>query len=481
MNAHGVADGRPAPALAAQIILSGICLALAPALMNPPLSAAAIQAGVAQVDITPPPGLPMYGFFERIVNHRVASGTLDPLYARVLVLQAGERRLALVALDLGRTFNEASLARLRAQALEGSHVDALIVTASHTHSGPNILDEYPGGGAPEWETAALDKIAGAIHQAALGLEPARIGAGYGDAYIGYNRRRVGPDGGVTMLWSNPDKVPSGPADSTVGVIRVDRDDGTPIAILVNYACHPVVLGADNLQYSADFAGQMAGTVAAAFGGKPLCFFLQGAAGDINPYFAGTPLDKGAVQERDWTGRELGAEAARVAKEIQTRASPATSLDFADDVIVFPWRWDPQKFRSDLLRADGPLAFQDHAGILAATTPPSELAVHVTTLLIDKRIAIVGMPGEPFVDFQVGWRNQCPVRDCFFLGYTNGYFDYFPTILAASQGGYGAGDSNTYVAVGAGERMLDHALIRIHEMLGELSQVPRSETGAPPVR
>ncbi|HTU03468.1 MAG TPA: neutral/alkaline non-lysosomal ceramidase N-terminal domain-containing protein [Candidatus Sulfotelmatobacter sp.] len=449
--------------------------------MNPPPSAAAIQAGVAQVDITPPPGLPMYGFFERIVNHRVATGTLDPLYARALVLQAGEKRLALVALDLGRTFNEPSLARLRAMAREGSRVDALVVTASHTHSGPNILDEYPGGGPPAWESVAIDKIAGAIHRAALNLEPARLGAGYGDAYIGYNRRRVGPDGGVTMVWSDPDKNPYGPFDSTVGVIRVDREDGTPIAILVNYACHPVVLGSDNLQYSADFAGQMAGTVAAAFGGKPLCIFLQGAAGDINPYFAGTPLDKGAVQKRDWTGRELGTEAARVAKEIQTRTSPAPSLEFADDVIVLPWRWDPQRLRADLLRANGPLALQDHAGILDSASPPSELAVHVTTVLIDRQIAIVGMPGEPFVDFQVGWRSRCPVRNCFFLGYTNGYFDYFPTILAASQGGYGAGDSNTYVAVGAGERMLDQALVRIHQMLGELNQAPRSENWVPPVR
>jgi len=481
MSLRGAPEGPTAPAAAARAVLAAICLVLLPALMSPPLSAAAILAGAAQVDITPPPGLPMYGFFDRIVNHRVATGTLDPLYARVLVLQSGEKRLALVALDLGRTFGEPSLARLRAQARDGSHVDALIVTASHTHSGPNILDEYPEGGPPAWESAALDKIAGAIHQAALNVEPARLGAGYGDAYIGYNRRRVGPDGSVSMLWSNPDKAPSGPVDSRVGVIRVDREDGTPIAILVNYACHPVVLGSDNLQYSADFAGQMAGTVAAAFGGRPLCFFLQGAAGDINPYFAGTPLDKGAVERRDWTGRELGTEAARVAKEIQTRACPTPSLDFADDVIVFPWRWEPRELRADLLRTDGPLIFQDHAGVLAAASPPSELALHVTTLLIDKRIAIVGMPGEPFVAFQVDWRSRCPVRDCIFLGYTNGYFDYFPTILAASQGGYGAGDSNTYVAVGAGERMLDRALIRIHEMLGELGQVPRFESSAPPVR
>jgi len=303
VNPCAAGDRKPAqPASTARGVLFQCCLVLLPALMAPPLPAAAIKAGAAQVDITPPPGLPMYGYFDRIAKHQVAAGTLDPLYARVLVLQSGEKRFALVTLDLGRTFNESWLDRLRAAALEGSHIDALVVNASHTHSGPNILDEYPAGRPPEWENAALDKIAQAIQQAALNLEPARLGTAYGNAYIGYNRRRVDPDGSVSMLWSNPGKVPSGPVDSTVGVIRIDREDGTPIAILVNYACHPVVFGSDNLQYSADFVGPMASTVAAAFDGKPLCLFLQGAAGDINPYYAGTPLKEDALQRRDWTGR-----------------------------------------------------------------------------------------------------------------------------------------------------------------------------------
>jgi hypothetical protein len=480
MSAPPSKSDRLARAAIARALLAGALLALLPALTAPPLCGAQIQAGAAQVDITPPAGLPMYGYFSRINGHQVSTGTLDPLYARALVLQAGDRRLALVTLDLGRTFNEAWLGRLRAEAREESRVDALIVTASHTHSGPNILDEYPDGRPPAWEDAALAKVAGAIHQAATGLEPARLGTGLGSADIGYNRRRVDPDGHVTMLWSNPDKTPAGPVDSTVGVIRVDREDGTPIAILVNYACHPVVLGSGNLQYSADFVGPMAGTVAAAFDGKPVCFFLQGAAGDINPYFAGTPAEKDPVEKRDWTGHELGKEAARVAKGIQTKASLASSLDFADDVMAFPWRWDPQKLRDGLLRSGGPLVFQDHAGVLASASPPPRLELHVTTLVIDRRIAIVGMPGEPFVYFQVDWRDRCPAKSCFFLGYANGYFDSFPTILAASQGGYGAADSNTYVAVGAGERMLDHSLVRVHEMLGELNKAPLSEPSAPPL-
>jgi neutral/alkaline ceramidase-like enzyme len=444
----------------------------ASAFAAPADSSGTLQAGVAQVDITPPAGLPMYGYFDRITKHQVSTGTLDPLYARVVMLEAGNKRVALVTLDLGRTFDESWLERLRSVAKQESRIDQLVVTASHTHSGPNILDVYPEGHPPEWQSVILRKIGDAIHQAASRLEPVQLGTGYGEARIGYNRRQIHSDNTITMLWSNPDKIPSTPVDVTVSVIRIDRRDGTPLAILVNHACHPVVFGADHLQYSADYVSTMVETVTAGFPGKPICLFLQGADGDINPYYA-TTMNRGAVEKRNWTGRELGTEALRVAKEIRTKPS-AGSLDFAEDVMVFPLRWDAQKFHDDLLRVNGPLVFQDHAGAWEALPLPTKLALHVTTLLINRQIAIVGMPGEPFVDFQINLRDRCPVRDCMLLGYTNGYFDYFPTILAASQGGYGAGDSNTYVAVGAGERMLDHAVVRIYEMLGELKPVPGAE-------
>jgi neutral ceramidase len=473
--------GTPLPAgLVSRAVLSLGAALFILAFLAEPLSASGLEAGATQVDITPPPGLEMYGFFNRIKEHRGATGTLDPLFARILVLQAADQRLAVVTLDLGRTFNEAWLQRLRETARAESGVGALVVTASHTHSGPNILDVYPDNRPPEWEETALTRISGALRELTQHLEPARLGTGFGSAYIGYNRRKVDPEGHVTMLWTNPEKVANGPVDSTVGVIRVDRADGSPLAILVNYACHPTVLGSDNQQYSSDFIGPMAATVAGAFEGKPVCFFLQGAAGDINPYFDGTPLAKGGLERREWTGRELGTEAARVAKAIKTADTASPSIAFADDVMVFPWRWEPRKFHDDLLRVDGPLIFQDHADVLAAATPPPELALHVTTLLINRQIAIVGMPGEPFVTFQAAWRDRCPIRTCFFLGYTNGYYDYFPTIQAASQGGYGAADSDTYVAVGAGERMLDHAVIRMQRMLGQLGDIPLGTPNAPPI-
>ena len=442
-------------------------LTLALCLMSHSAKGAPLKAGVAKVDITPPTGVLMWGYFDRLTPSKA---TLDPLYARVLVLEAGETRLALVALDLGRAFGPASLARLREAARKSSGISYLLVVASHTHAGPVIQDEYPSGQVPAWETADLDKIEAAIDEAHQHAVEARLGAGHGVAYIGYNRRRVNSDGTVTMFWSNPTKVPTSPIDPTVSVLRVDTADGKPLAVLVNYACHPVVFGADNLEYSADFPGVMTATVESqleqAGGTKPLCFFLQGAPGDINPYYATIPRQEDTVKWRDWTGQRLGEEAARVANSIRTEAHPEASVQFVEDTLTFHLRWNPDRFRQALLAAYGADILKNYA---PAIKP--EVAMSVTTLLINKRIAFMTMPGEPFVDFQVNWRGRCPAPDAFFLGYANGYYGYFPTIHAASEGGYGTASATTWVEVGAGERMVDHAIVRTYEMLGRLSDMP----------
>jgi len=452
--------------LAALIVLALLCFGA-----SSTQAATQFKAAVAKVDITPPAGLPMYGFFDRLQQNRVTTGTLDPLYARVLILETGDRRFALVTLDLGRTFSEPLLDQLRRQIRAAAGISFLMVTASHTHSGPNLLDEYPGGRPPAWERSAIQTIASTVLQASRHLVPAKIGTGVGEVEIGYDRRQVRPDGTVTMLWTDPGKQPSLPVDPTVLVMRIDDLQGKPLAIVVNYACHPVVLGSDNLQYSADFVGVMAHTVEAAFGGAPICLFVQGADGDINPYYATTPLKDGALARRDWTGEQLGTEAARVAKIIQPGTPAHAAIDFRDDVLRFHMRWEPRAFRQGLLAKYGPKIFEDHADLIAHDPPPDHLDLHVTTLLLNREIALVGMPGEPFVNFQMDWRARCPVHAALFAGYANGYFDYLPTIAAAAEGGYGAGDSNTYVEVGAGERMLRQALVRIYEMLGKMSDEP----------
>jgi len=451
-------------ALRATVILIVLLLSTVLALQG-----AVMKAGVAKVDITPPAGVQMWGYFDRLTG---AQGTLDPLYARVLVLEVGEKRLALADLDYGRTFGPAAIERLRASARQSCGISYVLVQATHTHAGPVIMDEYPSG-APAWESAAIEKIGKAIEDAHSHAVEARLGVGYGETYIGYNRRRLNPDGTVTMFWRNQTHVPTAPVDPTVSVLRIDTSDGNPLAVLVNYACHPVVFGPDNLQFSADFPGVMTKTVEQAFGSRPpLCFFLQGAPGDINVYDATTPLKEDAVGKRDWSGRHLGEEVARVAKTIKTEAATEPSLEFVEDSLPFHLRWNLEKFQQGLVTAFGADFLKTFAPRIRA-----DWQLPVATLLINKRLAVMTMPGEPFVDFQINWRDRCPVPDAFFLGYANGYYGYFPTLRAATEGGYGAAGATTWIEVGAGERMLDHALVRIYEMLGRLTDTAEDLKGS----
>lgn len=444
-------------------VLLAFAIVFLPAAVSLRANAAEMKAGAAKVDITPPLGTHMWGYFDRVKG---AEGVLDPLYARVLVLDDGVRRLAYVDLDLGRTFGPASLERLRG-AVKSVGIDNLIVQATHTHTGPVIMDVYPSG-TPPWETAALDKIVQAIRQAREHAVVVRMAAGYGESYIGYNRVRVNPTGQVTMIWENPSRSPTWPVDPTIAVLRIDRTDGKPLAILVNYAAHPVTFGSDMLKFSADFPGAMCKVVEQSFDSKPLVFYMQGAAGDINVYDAGTPVAQDAVGRRDWAGETLGKAAADVARGIETQPDPNPRIDFAEDELPFNLRWDPEKFRQEVLREMGPDAFKFFA-------PPIEekLQLSVTTLVIDRKIALMTMPGEPFVEFQMSWRARCPAHDCFFLGYTNGYAGYIPTIQAGVEGGYGAASASTWAELGAGEQMVNHAIVRIYKMLGRLEDSPNS--------
>src|SRR5947207_10128510 len=338
-----------------------------------------LQAAVAKVDITPAPGAHLWGYSNR---QSPATGTLDSLYARVLILEAGKQSLALVDVDLGRPFGPASLQWLRNATQKD--VSLLILAATHTHSGPIVQDDYPFG-KPAWETAALQKIAQGVSEAHQKLVDVQIGIGYGVTFIGHNRLRVNSDGSVSWFERNLTELPTAPVDGTVSVLRIDKTDGQSLAILVNYACHPVIFGSDNLQYSADFPGAMARTVEEAFASKPLCFFLQAAPGDINPYFAVTPLEQDAIVMRDQAGRMLGREAAKIAEEIHTKPDSNADLQFSEDLVSVGMRWDPQKWRDATIAVFGATSSDPFAPKL------DNIQLSVTTVLINRGIAILSMP------------------------------------------------------------------------------------------
>ena len=289
------------------VLLSGIARAQAGDL--------SLHAGVAEVDITPPPGLPMWGYSNR---PQPATGKLDPLMARVLVLACGDEKAAIVTLDLGRTPEDPLLANLRARTLSKHNLGNLLVTASHTHAAPSLesLDGQPNTYGP----TVIDAIDRAIDQAATHMTPVQIGIARGTVDLAHNRRHFLPDGRVAMQWRNVEHEPTAPVDKEFVAVRLDRADGQPLAILLHYTCHPVVLGPDNLEYSADFVGTACHGIAEKLGAP--CLYLQGGCGNINPYVDKTPLVAGGIDDMRKMGRTLAAAVIEAAQTIKPDASSA---------------------------------------------------------------------------------------------------------------------------------------------------------------
>jgi neutral/alkaline ceramidase-like enzyme len=424
-------------------------------------NAQSFKAGVARADITPPPGVELWGYGNR---SGPATGALDPLFARVLVLDDGRQAVAVVTLDLGRSLGQPQMTSVRERARRIHNVNEVMFIASHTHSGPVIDEDYDQ--VPDWEKRALDKIVEAIGAARGRLTEARLGVGYGQAILGHNRRYIQSDGRVKMLWRNSTGQPTGVIDPSVGVIRIDDRQGVPLAILVNYACHPVVFGPDNLRYSADYPGAMARVVEASWNDRPVCFFLQGAPGDINPLLDKTPLAENGEAEMRQAGEKLGHEVARVSRSIQTEAPDTPELAYLSEEMHFKNRWSQESLRTAIIAAYGPNPAKRYFRYLN-----DPIAAPVSTLVINRQIALVGLPGEPFVGLQLLLKQRSPLAATFLCGYTNGYIGYFPTLRDAVAGGYGANTIVTRVEVGSGERMIDRGLIHIYRLLGKLRNKP----------
>ena len=420
-------------------------------LLAPELAAAQLRVGVAEVDVTPPPGVSMYGYGARGEN--VATGVNDPLYAKAIVLDDGERTAAWVTLDLG--YADKPLTRdVRAAVSAALGFDDVFLTASHTHSGPRFVADFPSAEEP-WVGEVRRKIADAVVEAHGARRPARLGVGWGEVDLGHNRRRVRGDGTVEMFWENREGVPTSPVDKSVAVVAFNTPDGEPIATLINLAIHPVVLGPDNLEYSADFPGAMMELVERRAGGQAI--FLQGAAGDINPFWDKTPLDEGALEQMRRMGEAAGEEVVRRRGELTFRDVDAIMIGI-ERVPIGP-RWDlgDPAIRSGV-RRDYLERFE------------REGEAEVALLMVGPDLALASFPGEFFVEHGLRLKQESLVENTLFVGYSNGHLGYFPTIRAAGEGGYGA-DSSTIVEVGAGERLVDRALVGLGYLSGRLRRAP----------
>jgi hypothetical protein len=277
--------------------------------------------------------------------------------------------------------------------------------------------------------------------------PARLGIGRGSLQLGYNRLLKRDDGRSRALFDNLDRVPYGPVDPEFTLLRIDDESGSSRALLVHYATHPVVLGPTNCKYSADFPGVMQAKVESEMKGVQ-AMFVQGGAGDINPLFQGRTGD----EQKDFSlVHKLGELLANAV--LRTEIKPAGPVKHpiksSSQVLKLNDRWENEK----------------------------SLEVGITTVLINREIAIAAVPGEPMHRLQTFWKTNADVPYPLFYGYTYSsggvWPGYIPDVRTAAYGGYGA-DVSTRVEVGAGERIMQKHLINLYGLL----EMWRDQPGRP---
>lgn len=420
------------------------------------VGAAELRAGVATREITPDSGLRMWGYSDRTMP---AQGTLDPLFAKALVLDDGTTTLAIVTLDLGRPPLPDVCDRIR-QRIQAEGVARLFITASHTHQAPSVDVDTPYLGMLE------DRVVEAVVEARAKTAPVQIGVGRTDIDVNFNRRKILPDGRCLMVWRNEERKPTGIADKEATIIKLAAASGAPLAVVVHYACHPVVLGPDHVEYSADYCGEMARLVKEATGAE--CLFLQGACGDINPYLDKTPVNEGGVEAMRGVGRECADAIIAALPGVITATPDTPSVKISEKHVEVGLRWDPHDPDVErVLRT----AYGSMVDRLRQLDPA--LPVPLSVVLLNDSLALVGMPGEVFVQYQLDLKRDAPVADALLVGYTNEYHAYFPTVKDAAAGGYG-GATATYVGLGAADKLLNQALIELGTMSGQFHTLSASD-------
>jgi hypothetical protein len=436
---------------------------------------AQLHAGVARADITPPVGITHANWGAQA--HDRAAGVDLPLWATALALSDGETTTVLIDLDiLGLRAESATMMRAAVADRTGLPAGNIRLAYTHTHSGPTTSTSggWVSGGSEliaGYVESIAAKVAGAAWEACNHLQPARIAAGSGKSTIGVNRRYVTPEKTVVVghNWE-------GPVDHEVKVVRIDDLNEQPLAILVNYACHPIIVGPYNDLITPDYPGIVKRVVEEATGAK--CLFLQGATGDIGPIEGCTSTTPLAVYRK--LGKRLGFTAASVALDLstavkedrylrtlesgaplgvfeyETQSDAPVTLRVATRPVQMPLkefpsfeaaeaearacaeelerlrregrtdevRWAGMQAKRSRMRAERARAFHGKSH--------TELELHAIRI---NDIAIVGMPGEPFVEIGLAVKAASPFAHTLFSGYSNVGGSYIPMAHAYPVGGY----------------------------------------------
>ncbi len=423
---------------------------------------AELSAGAARALTTPPLGIYLIGYGDRTGGAR---SVRDDLTATALVLSDGERRAVIISLDM-LGLNREIVDRVRAgielrAGIPGEHV---LICCSHTHSGPvgwahrHIDQAYflrelagriailPAGLAQprgwllnkRYIDGLVEKLVAITVQAAQTMAPATLKAGRGQAAIGHNRRERKPDGTIEIGY-----YPEGPVDNAVTVVQVVQE-GRPLATVVNYTCHPVVLGPTSYAISADWVGAMRRHVEAEVGG--LCLFIQGAAGDINP---NSEWGENSSADVDRLGLVVGREVVRICGQL-------APLDHGPIRVAEDEVWahllPPEGMIDRPIREIYAHQLARLAGVPSLLVDPLLAVRYPWNTTIKRREgmyqtplpvaalriggwAVASLAMEPFVETGMAVKAASTAPLTMFAGYSGGLTGYLPTEAEHRLGGY----------------------------------------------
>jgi neutral ceramidase len=422
-----------------------------------------LLAGTYCTNITPPIGCNVVGGFTDVY----AKGILDDLYTNALVFSDGENQAALVSCDILAIPN-ALYTRLAddIEAASGIPKGNLLFAATHTHSGPAVEgDEHVfAGGDSKYVEHLRAQIITAVRMAQQRLQPVTVRAARGEnGTFLFNRRLKRRDGRIVMNWIGDDYLqdvvgPSGLVDPQVFLVRIDKEDGEPLAMIVNYGNHNNA--APNDQISADQAGVMRRLLRRVYGEELGVLFLLGACGNTNWVNIHDPnrfhISMHQRMGRSLAGSVLQLDAVLEPLEVERISIERKLLEILERPYV---EYDTT---ADGCFGDGDETFLEVYRRVRAEgegKPLQVIPIEITILRLGADLAIVCLPVELFAEFSLEIKAKSPVRYTLVSELTNGSNGYIPTREAFAQGGYEVRKlpGNSWLAVDAGEQITTASL------------------------
>ena len=472
------------------VLAASLAAAIAPAVA----SAAGIEAGVAVVDITPPVGWRMSGYF----YERPSTSTHDPLQAKAVVLRQDGRRAALVLCDLiGLPLDVSRRARLAAEQQTGIPAPNILVAATHTHTGPLYFGTLRGqfhnratskaGSDPhetiDYSTQLVEKLARVIARAQDALRPVKIQAGVGkQTGLSFNRRFHMKKGPVRFNPGklNPDIVrPAGPIDPDVGIVLLSGGaDNRPLASLSVFALHLDTVG--GTLFSADYPYYLERSLRQELGREFVSLFALGTCGDINHIDVSHRRPQKGQQEAKRIGDGLAATVKSELSGLKDVKHPSLAVrheivyvalqQFTTQEIALAM----QTFREvgnrkvpflQMVKAYKIVACQAQEG---KRLEGKRLPMPVQVVRLGKEVAIVALPGEVFVDLGLDIKRASPFETTLVVELAHDAPGYVPTRKAFAEGSYET--VNSRIQPGGGELLVEAAVRLLKELKPDAAAV-----------